>query len=521
MINEIPRQSHLTVKDVEEATDEESNWAETESTPGRRPVRMGSLEENCGGEVSQEGSDMSLGKDKVVQGNLEEATTEVSGGPVRIEETVSTGEESLCFISSSPKLQIQIYILPVTGEDADSDSEVVLIEIPRQSHSTVKDVDEATDEESNPAAVKAETESTPGQNSNRSKDGRSQLRRTLEPNPMEESSEMLAPRIAPPPRQVQQSQNDREGAAADPNLLYDLGKAIEESRKSGQALAPEVMVTLAIQFLSRFGVHCEHPPPPYIEQNGDCLWTCLAKSANPLLKDAHLRAESFYLRMKGVGKALVAIQSMDEEGLASIQSVMALKPGQRPPGRKDILREVERYLQSGEWSGLAGDLVPYIASVFIGQPLLIIDVSGRKVYCTNADQPAFASFAGNPEKQYPCIVCRNINHFERVGLPEDSREAATSLLQQLRTSGKIAFFDSDAPTSRTAADKKSGGDVGLQERQQRQGSVGLEKVPAECSLEEVEPFDPPLTSTPRQQPTHTGADVGQQQQDERGRCAGD
>ena len=182
---------------------------------------------------------------------------------------------------------------------------------------------------------------------------------------------------------------------------------------------------------------------------------------------------------------------------------------------------MERYLQSGEWSGLAGDLVPYIASVFIGQPLLIIDVSGRKVYCTNADQPAFASFAGNPEKQYPCIVCRNINHFERVGLPEDSREAATSLLQQLRTSGKIAFFDSDAPTPRTAADQKSEGDVGLQERQQRQGSVGLEKVPAECSLEEVEPFDPPLTSTPRQQPTHTGGDVGQQQQDERGSCAGD
>ena len=94
VINEIPRQSHLTVKDVEEATDEESNWAETESTPGRRPVRMGSLQENCGGEVSQEGND------KVVQGNLEEATTEVSDGPLRIEETVSTGEESLCLISS-------------------------------------------------------------------------------------------------------------------------------------------------------------------------------------------------------------------------------------------------------------------------------------------------------------------------------------------------------------------------------------------------------------------------------------
>ena len=72
-------------------------------------VRMGSIEENCGEEVSQEGSDMSLAKDKVVQGNLEEATTEVLDGCVRIEETVSTGEESLCFISSTPKSHIQIY----------------------------------------------------------------------------------------------------------------------------------------------------------------------------------------------------------------------------------------------------------------------------------------------------------------------------------------------------------------------------------------------------------------------------
>ena len=104
-------------------------------------------------------------------------------------------------------------------------------EIPIQSCLTVKDVEEATDEELNCAAVRGETATTVRQNSNRNQDGSTTLRRVLEPNPIEERGEMLEPRIAPPPRQVQQRQNDRQGAASDHNLLHDL-----ESRKSGQAL---------------------------------------------------------------------------------------------------------------------------------------------------------------------------------------------------------------------------------------------------------------------------------------------
>ena len=54
-------------------------------------VRMGSLEENCGKEICEEGSEVIPGKDKVVKGNQEEATAEVLHGSVAIEETVHTG----------------------------------------------------------------------------------------------------------------------------------------------------------------------------------------------------------------------------------------------------------------------------------------------------------------------------------------------------------------------------------------------------------------------------------------------
>ena len=54
-------------------------------------VRMRSLEENCGKEICEEGSEVIPGKEKVVKGNQEEATAEVLHGRVATEETVHTG----------------------------------------------------------------------------------------------------------------------------------------------------------------------------------------------------------------------------------------------------------------------------------------------------------------------------------------------------------------------------------------------------------------------------------------------
>ena len=77
----------------------------------------------------------------------------------------------------------------------------------------------------------------------------------------------------------------------------------------------------------------------------------------------------------------------------------------------------------------------------------------------------------DPEKQYPRIVCRNLDHFEPVILPEESREAAALLYQNLRPSGNIALLDSDTPAPRTAADdERSGRDV--EQRQERPDDGG-------------------------------------------------
>ena len=83
----------------------------------------------------------------------------------------------------------------------------------------------------------------------------------------------------------------------------------------------------------------------------------------------------------------------------------------------------------------------------------------------------------DPKKQYPRIVCRNLDHFEPVILHEESREAAALLYQNLRTSGNIALLHSDTPAPRTAADdERSGRDVEQRQEQPDDGGNAGEEI---------------------------------------------
>ena len=446
-------------------------------------------EDNVREDISKGGRQMSHGENQLLEGELEGATAEDLNCDAESEDVVITEVTPIRMDSCVDEAELRGKRLE---EGESSDDGVVIEEIPRGgrdgqnkilldaakvSERAIEGVENVVfSEEQHQAPPSSKSKQTIQWTGDRIVQLTDDLLYKFQQQRSREDMGGVGQKDGPPARQLQQQQgeeqDDRQGAPADHNLLYDVDKAMQESRKTGEALTPEAMVTRSLQFLDRLKVRCERPPLPYIKQDGDCLWACFAKAANPLLKDEHLRAERFYLRMRAVGKAIEAIRSMDDEGFASIQSVMALGEGQIPPGREDVLRQVARYMESGEWSGLAGDLVPYIASVFLGQPLLIIDVSGKKAFCTYADLPVFAAFAGEPEMQYPCIVSRNINHFELISLPEESREAATHLYQRLRTSGNIALFDTPAP--RTAADDEgSGRDVEQrQERPDERGSAG-------------------------------------------------
>ena len=215
----------------------------------------------------------------------------------------------------------------------------------------------------------------------------------------------------------------------DANLLYDLEKALAESRKTTPKLLSQVeMQERGLEFMARLRIKCVKPAYP-IPLDGDCLWSCFAMSRNPYLTKEQLKAEAFHFRLRGVGLALECLRSMGEEQLAMVQSVIAEKEGE-PQSREEIIEELTKYMQSGMWSGNMGDIMAPVAASGLGQGLIIIHPT-EPPYCTYA-APDCEMFRGKEDIPYPCIAVQQGNHYESALVHEDSKESARNLLERLK-----------------------------------------------------------------------------------------
>ena len=220
--------------------------------------------------------------------------------------------------------------------------------------------------------------------------------------------------------------------SSDPNLLYDYEAALIESRRANPDLKTQAeMVDIGIRCMGSFGVGCLRPEPDdYTPMDGDCLWTCYAKSRNPSMVGAPLRAEVFYYRVRCVGAAIEDIKNMDEERLAMVQSVIAnAEVGVPPQSREEIVVHLTRYLESGTWNGKMGDILPYVAAAFLNQGLLIINLDVNTI---SYAAPECKMFHGKEDFKVPCAAARQENHFERVPIKQESWEAAAGLYEMLK-----------------------------------------------------------------------------------------
>ena len=216
----------------------------------------------------------------------------------------------------------------------------------------------------------------------------------------------------------------------DSNLLYDYEAALIESRRNNPGLKTQAeMVDIGIRCMGSFGIVCFRPEPDdYTPMDGDCLWACFAKSRNPSMVGAALRAEAFYYRVRCVGAAIEDIKNMDEERLAMVQSVIA-KVGVPPQSREEIIAHLSRYLERGSWTGQMGDILPYVAAAFLNQGLLIINLDANTI---SYAAPECKMFHGKEDFKVPCGAARQENHFEHVAIKQESWEAAAGLYEMLK-----------------------------------------------------------------------------------------
>ena len=226
--------------------------------------------------------------------------------------------------------------------------------------------------------------------------------------------------------------NDGVGCegSGDPNLLYDYEAALIESRRANPNLKTQAeMVDIGIRCMGSFGIVCLRPDPDdYTPMDGDCLWTCFVKSRNPSMVGAALRAEVFHYRVRCVGAAIEDIKNMDEERLAMVQSVIA-KVGVPPQSREEVIAHLTRYLESGTWTGMMGDILPYVAAAFLNQGLLIINLDVNTI---SYAAPECKMFHGKEGFKFPCVAARQENHFEAVPVKPDSGKAAAGLYEMLK-----------------------------------------------------------------------------------------
>ena len=146
-----------------------------------------------------------------------------------------------------------------------------------------------------------------------------------------------------------------------------------------------------------------------------------------------LRREAFHARLISVGSAIEVVKNMDEQSLQDVQSVIAREREEEEMeiGRETIIRELTKYLNSGSYSGLMGDILPFVAASFMGQPLLIIELSFGNPFCTYAD-PDLTCFGRKELNRSPCLVVRQRDHYEELPVGDSDRQIIETLYRNLK-----------------------------------------------------------------------------------------
>ena len=100
-----------------------------------------------------------------------------------------------------------------------------------------------------------------------------------------------------------------------------------------------------------------------------------------------------------------------------------------------MIDDLAKYMRGTTYAGKMGDLLFQAASAFLHQSLIIIELRNEGDYCLPVS-PDSGLFNCHEEIAYPAILVRQGDHYEELGLPEESRKEAVALLQDFKTKNR-------------------------------------------------------------------------------------
>ena len=210
------------------------------------------------------------------------------------------------------------------------------------------------------------------------------------------------------------------------------------SRKvNSKCLEQQQMVDRGLEAARDLGLTC-YAHGTFIPMDGRCLWSGIARSRNPSLTGDDLKGEADELRTRAVGATIERIDGLSRSDLEVVQAVVA-EEREEALSKEQLIDELAKYMRSTEYAGKMGDLLFQAASAFLHQPLIIIQLREDGDYCLPVF-PDSGVFNCHEEIAYPAVLVRQGDHFDELGLSEESRAEAVAVLQELKRSNRVVTF---------------------------------------------------------------------------------
>ena len=224
----------------------------------------------------------------------------------------------------------------------------------------------------------------------------------------------------------------------------DMATATAKSREETPGcLRAEEVIRLGIRTASSHGILCTPPNLPLVgnsfaPMNGDCIFTCFCHINDPNLSGLSLKQAALELRIKAVGSAIETLKHFNDEQWGVLQAI-ATGDQRDALSREEIKLEMEKYMESGQYSGDVGDLLPQLAADYMEQPLLIVEVEKSKVTNMSIVEPG--GIFGGQDSGCPAVVVRQLGHYEPLLIAAKERGAAMEKYKQWKDAGRVGVSE--------------------------------------------------------------------------------
>ena len=204
-------------------------------------------------------------------------------------------------------------------------------------------------------------------------------------------------------------------------------------------LPAEQVIQLGIGAAGNMGIFCTRPDLPlvgnsFVPMDGNCIQSSCCHSNDPTLNGEPLKHAAWELRVTCVGAAVENLKNFSDLQWSVLQGIVSGE-AKETLSREETQLELEKYMESGSYSGNVGDILPQLAADSLNQPLLVIEIEKCQVKNANWVVPGAIFGGGEQQEGDPIVLVKQLQHYEPL-LTKD-KESARLKYQQWKASERV------------------------------------------------------------------------------------